>query len=123
MIERRLTHEVKRALAEAPAVCLLGPRQVGKTTLAHAVGEFFGAIYLDLESEEDRAKLAEAEFYLRDRLDRLVILDEVHRAPGLFPVLRGMIDRARRSGHRNGRYLLLGSASLDLLKQSDDLGR
>lgn len=120
MIERRLTHEVKRALAEAPAVCLLGPRQVGKTTLAHAVGESFGAIYLDLESEEDRAKLAEAEFYLRDRLDRLVILDEVHRTPGLFPVLRGMIDRARRSGHGNGRYLLLGSASLDLLKQSGE---
>jgi predicted AAA+ superfamily ATPase len=120
MIERRLTHELKRALAEAAAVCLLGPRQVGKTTLAHAVGESFGAIYLDLESEEDRAKLAEAEFYLRDRLDRLVILDEVHRTPGLFPVLRGMIDRARRSGHGNGRYLLLGSASLDLLKQSGE---
>jgi predicted AAA+ superfamily ATPase len=120
MIERRLTHEVKRALAEAPAVCLLGPRQVGKTTLAHAVGESFGAIYLDLESEDDRVKLAEAEFYLRDRLDRLVILDEVHRTPGLFPVLRGMIDRARRSGHGNGRYLLLGSASLDLLKQSGE---
>lgn len=99
---------------------LLGPRQVGKTTLALAVGGERGALYLDLESEQDRAKLEEPELYLGDHLGRLVILDEIHRAPGLFPVLRGLIDRARRQGHRHGLYLLLGSASLDLLKQSGE---
>ena len=78
------------------------------------------ALYLDLESDRDRARLEEAELYLERNLHRLVILDEVHRAPGLFPVLRGLIDRARQSGYGNGRYLLLGSASMDLLRQSGE---
>ena len=99
---------------------LTGPRQVGKTTLALSEAGTRGALYLDLESERDRAKLQEPELYLTDHLGRLVILDEVHRTPGLFPVLRGMIDRARRAGHRHGLYLLLGSASLDLLEQSGE---
>ena len=120
MIERRLTPLLKDAIAHTPAVALLGPRQVGKTTLALEVGRGFDALYLDLESEEDRAKLAQPELYLADHQDQLVILDEVHRAPGLFPVLRGLIDRARRAGRHSGQYLLLGSASLDLLKQSGE---
>jgi len=101
-------------------VVLTGPRQVGKTTLALLEGEAHGALYLDLESERDRAKLSEPELYLSEHLGRLVILDEVHRTPGLFPVLRGLIDQARRAGHRSGLYLLLGSASLELLKQSGE---
>lgn len=120
MIDRRLTSELHQRLQQVPAVALLGPRQAGKTTLALAEGEARHALYLDLESERDRAKLSEPELYLADHFGRLVILDEVHRAPGLFPVLRGLIDRARREGHRNGMYLLLGSASLDLLKQSGE---
>jgi uncharacterized protein len=120
MVERDLTASLARALDEVPAVCLLGPRQVGKTTLALAVKRTREALYLDLESEQDRAKLAEAEFYLERHMDKLVILDEVHRAPGLFPVLRGLIDRARRQRRGNGRYLLLGSASFDLLRQSGE---
>jgi hypothetical protein len=120
MIERRLASELHQRLQQAPAVALLGPRQAGKTTLALAEGETHQALYLDLESDRDRAKLSEPELYLADYFGRLVILDEVHRAPGLFPVLRGLIDRARRAGHRNGMYLLLGSASLDLLKQSGE---
>jgi predicted AAA+ superfamily ATPase len=120
MLSRQLAPELKEALAHTPAVALLGPRQVGKTTLALEVGRNFDALYLDLESEQDRAKLAQPELYLADHQDKLVILDEVHRAPGLFPVLRGLIDRARRAGRTAGQYLLLGSASLDLLKQSGE---
>ena len=120
MISRSLTSQLADAIAHFPAVALLGPRQVGKTTLALEVGQSKDALYLDLESEQDRAKLAQPELYLADHQDKLVILDEVHRAPGLFPVLRGLIDRGRRAGRRAGQYLLLGSASLDLLKQSGE---
>jgi len=120
MIDRRLLPVLEQRLREVPAVVLIGPRQAGKTTLALALGTPRGALYLDLESESDRARLAEPELYLADHLGELVILDEVHRAPGLFPVLRGLIDRARREGKGHGLYLLLGSASLDLLKQSGE---
>lgn len=120
MITRLLSSKLTEALAYSPAVALLGPRQVGKTTLALEVGKALDALYLDLESEQDLAKLVQPELYLADHLDRLVILDEVHRVPGLFPVLRGLIDQGRRAGRRAGRYLLLGSASLDLLKQSGE---
>ncbi len=120
MIERRLLPLLQQRLAEVPAVVLLGPRQVGKTTLALALADRGDTLYLDLESERDRARLAEPELYLGDHLGRLVILDEIHRAPGLFPVLRGLVDRARRGGRDHGLYLLLGSASLDLLRQSGE---
>lgn len=120
MIKRTLHTKLADAIAHSPAVALLGPRQVGKTTLALEVGRDYQAHYLDLESEQDRAKLAQPELYLADHQDKLVILDEIHRAPGLFPVLRGMIDNGRRAGRRAGQFLLLGSASLDLLKQSGE---
>lgn len=120
MINRQLSHLLSEELRHSPAVALLGPRQVGKTTLALAVAKKTPHVYLDLESERDRGKLAQAEAYLETHLDKLVILDEVHRAPGLFPVLRGLIDKARRSGDAAGRYLLLGSASLDVLQQSGE---
>lgn len=120
MMKRTLATELKAAVDYTPAVALLGPRQVGKTTLALEIGRPINALYLDLESEQDRAKLAQPELYLADHQDKLVIIDEVHRAPGLFPVLRGLIDRARRAGRTTGQYLLLGSASPDLLKQSGE---
>jgi len=120
MFSRFLLPQLTEELQHSPAVALLGPRQVGKTTLALEVAKAIPGIYLDLESERDRAKLAQPELYLSDHLDKLVILDEVHRAPGLFPVLRGLIDQARQSGKRAGQYLLLGSASLDLLQQSGE---
>lgn len=120
MIERSATSAVLQSLREAPAVCLLGPRQVGKTTLALGVAQQLGGLYLDLESDSDRAKLADPEAYLALHLDKLVVLDEVHRQPNLFQPLRGLIDRARREGRGPGRYLLLGSAALDLLRQSGE---
>ncbi len=120
MFSRQIQTLLTQEIQNSPAVALLGPRQVGKTTLALAVTASRASVYLDLESERDRAKLAQAELYLSDHLDKLVILDEVHRAPSLFPVLRGLIDQARRAGKRAGQYLLLGSASLDLLQQSGE---
>lgn len=124
MIARRLQSELTVALAEVPAVALLGPRQVGKTTLALEVAESRPSIYLDLESPADRAKLAEPELYLSQHADKLVILDEIQRTPELFQSLRGLIDAGRRSGQGkakgNARFLILGSASIDLLKQSSE---
>lgn len=120
MIPRHLRGELETALAEAPAVALLGPRQVGKTTLALEVARSRPSVYLDLESEADRAKLAEPELYLPRHEDKLVILDEIQRVPQLFQSLRGLIDAGRRRGQRRGRFLVLGSASIDLLKQSSE---
>lgn len=120
MIPRRLHSALNSALAEAPAVALLGPRQAGKTTLALEVAATRPAIYLDLESEADRAKLAEPELYLAQHEDKLVILDEIQRIPELFRRLRGLIDAGRRRGRGNGRFLVLGSASMDLLRQSSE---
>lgn len=99
---------------------LLGPRQVGKTTLALEVARARSSVYLDLESDADRAKLAGPELYLPQHADKLVVLDEIQRMPDLFRVLRGLIDAGRRRGQRTGRFLLLGSASIDLLKQSSE---
>jgi predicted AAA+ superfamily ATPase len=123
VIKRHAEIELTRALAEFPVVGLLGPRQVGKTTLATAIADAAGAErvrYLDLESASDRTRLADPEAYLETQAGRLVILDEIHRVPELFAVLRGIVDRRRRSGARAGQFLVLGSASLDLLRQSSE---
>lgn len=120
MIERRIAPEVASLLENAPAVALTGPRQVGKTTLALEVAENRPSVYLDLESESDRARMGSPELYFEDHADELVILDEVHRAPGLFETLRGVIDAGRREGKGTGRFLLLGSAALELLAQSGE---
>ena len=120
MIRRRAYQAVRTALERQAVVALIGPRQVGKTTLAYAVAAETDALYLDLEARADRDKLADPRLFLREYEDRLVILDEIHRAPELFQELRGLIDAGRRRGRRNGRFLVLGSASLDLLKQSGE---
>lgn len=120
MLTRRIATRLDQALQEQAAVALLGPRQVGKTTIALALGESRKALYLDLEDPADRAKLTDARLFLEHHEDRLVILDEVHRMPGLFGQLRGLIDRGRRRGRRSGRFLLLGSASLDVLQQAGE---
>ncbi len=117
MIERALYPALLRSLSEHPAVALIGARQVGKTTLAKAAAERFSqSVYLDLERPADFAKLADPDLFLERHRDHLVVLDEVQHQPGLFPVLRGIIDRARRPG----RFLLTGSASPELLRQTSE---
>jgi predicted AAA+ superfamily ATPase len=120
MIVRHLFDSLKVALETSPAVGLLGPRQVGKTTLALELAARRPSLYLDLEAASDRARLSDPEAYLGSHEDELVILDEVHRAPEIFQVLRGLIDNGRRRGKTAGRFLLLGSAAIDLLHQSGE---
>lgn len=120
MIDRRVQSKLNTLLQHNPAVALLGPRQSGKTTLALEIAKQRKSVYLDLEDENDRVKLSDPGQYLRDHEDQLVILDEVHRAPEIFQPLRSIIDRGRRSGKANGRFLLLGSAAMDLLRQSGE---
>lgn len=121
MISRRLQAAIQDRLAHLPAVALLGPRQVGKTTLAHALAKGRKSAYLDLESPVDREKLTDPVFYFAQHEDDLIVLDEVQRVPELFATLRGVIDQSRRRGKRSGRFLLLGSASVELLRQSETL--
>jgi uncharacterized protein len=120
MIPRRASAELQDALGRQAAVALLGPRQVGKTTLALELADQRGALYLDLEAPEDRDKLADPALFLQSYEDRLVVLDEIHRVPEIFAVLRGLIDKGRRRGVRHGRFLVLGSASIELLRQSSE---
>ena len=120
MIHRELFSEVTLGLARQAAVGLIGPRQVGKTTLAHEIAASRPSVYLDLESPTDRNKLTDPELYLRTQSGKLVILDEIHQAPEIFQSLRGLIDEGRRQGQRTGRFLILGSASMDLLRQSGE---
>ena len=120
MIDRRITQTVEDALSRQAAVGLIGPRQVGKTTLALHIAEAHDAVYLDLENPRDRGKLKDPMIFLEEHEDRLVILDEIHRVPELFQPLRSLIDLGRRKGNRYGRYLILGSAAIDLLRQSGE---
>lgn len=120
MLQRRQAPEIASLLQQTPAVVLTGPRQVGKTTLALELAAQRDAVYLDLESEPDRTRVAEPQLYFADHVDELVVLDEIQRSPGIFEALRGTIDQARREGKGNGRFLLLGSAAIDLLAQSGE---
>lgn len=120
MIKRDIYQTVIQALKRQAAVALIGPRQVGKTTLALDIAEERDAVYLDLESMSDREKLSNASLFLTHNEDKLVILDEIHRMPEIFQTLRGLIDQGRRKGLKTGRFLILGSASIDLLRQSGE---
>jgi len=118
MIARGLESTIRQSLQSFPVVGLIGARQAGKTTLAKAIAGGPGgeAVYLDLERPSDLAKLSEGELYLEQHAGSLVILDEIQRKPELFPLLRALVDAASR----NGRFLVLGSASPDLLRQSSE---
>jgi predicted AAA+ superfamily ATPase len=117
MIDRISEIKIKDLLKGFPCVALVGLRQVGKTTLAKQIQETYqSSIYLDLELQRDFIKLDDAETYLKQFEDRLVIIDEVQRKKDLFPILRALIDQNRIPG----RFLLLGSAGPDLLKNSSE---
>lgn len=116
-VARSIEPIARERLANNPALALLGPRQCGKSTLArHLLKDFPDAVYLDVELPSDRNKLRDAEAFLKMHRGKLVCIDEVQRVPELFSVLRGLIDQ---SGV-NGQYLILGSASRDLIRQSSE---
>ncbi|GJL55398.1 MAG: ATPase [Nitrospirales bacterium] len=120
MITRRLEVKVRETLKRIPSVALLGPRQVGKTTLAHAISHSIPAVYLDLEDRVDLEKVRDVKAFHAANRDKLIILDEIQRLPDVFASLRGIIDRERRQGRKTGKFLFLGSASRDLLKQTSE---
>ncbi len=116
-LHRNIEHELKECLFDFPAVAVLGPRQCGKSTLAKKIiSTWSDALYLDLERPADLAKLEEAELFFSRHTDKLICLDEVQRCPEIFAPLRAIID----SRQRTGQFLLLGSASRDLIKQSSE---
>ena len=120
MLERWITKRLEKNISRNPAVALLGARQVGKTTLAKSVAKDMPSIYLDLESPKDLAKLADPTAFLESQSDKITILDEIQRAPDLFMVLRGLVDQNRQAGRKAAQFLILGSASMDLLRQSSE---
>ena len=122
MITRQLKGKLLASLQQMPVVALLGPRQVGKTTLALAVADQIQkeTTYLDLESDADWNKLSDAEAYLKRFDGKLLILDEVQRKPDIFRLLRGIVDDRKRRGERSAQFLLLGSASQELLQHSSE---
>lgn len=120
MIKRKTKEKVEKRLSEVPAVALMGPRQVGKTTLALEIAEKRPSIYLDLENRLDLQKIRNIEDFHAANRDKMIILDEVQRVPEIFAPIRGIIDKERRAGNKAGNFLFLGSASIDLLKQSSE---
>jgi len=118
MFPRIIEKEILEIASDTPAIALLGPRQVGKTTLVKQLATQFPypSLYLDLESDSDLNRLQDAELYLGEREESTIIIDEIQRMPSLFPLLRSLIDKKRIPG----RFVLLGSASPDLLKNSSE---
>jgi uncharacterized protein len=119
MIQRAIQTQMLRFLKDFPAVAVLGPRQVGKTTLVKQVVRQVSkpALYLDLELSSDLSRLTrDAEGFLESYLDNCVIIDEIQRKPELFPLLRSLIDQKRKAA----RYIITGSSSPDLLKGASE---
>lgn len=120
-IERHIISSVEENLENNSVVALLGPRQVGKTTLAQMIAQKKrDSLYLDLESFSDLVKLEDPLHFLSQHKNKLVIFDEIQRKPDLFMVLRGLVDKKRFSRKKEAQFLILGSASMNLLKQSSE---
>jgi predicted AAA+ superfamily ATPase len=117
-IYRNITPSILNLIHNFPVVGIIGPRQVGKTTLVKKLIDEIDkqCIYLDLELPEDFSKLHDPQIYLEQHEEKCVILDEIQRMPNIFSILRALIDRRRESG----RFIILGSASPELLKQSSE---
>ena len=111
---------MRDALKRSPSLALIGPRQVGKTTIAMSLSQNIPSVYLDLESRLDLQKVGDLVAFHNENRDKLIILDEVQRLPEVFKSIRGIIDTERQKGNKTGQFLFLGSASLDLLKQSGE---
>jgi predicted AAA+ superfamily ATPase len=120
MIPRRLETKIQEALTYSSSVVLLGPRQVGKTTIALNIADTIPSVYLDLEDRAQLDQVSDIVTFHEKNADKLIILDEVQRLPEIFAPLRSIIDRERRKGHPYGQFLFLGSASIDLLRQSSE---
>ena len=117
MIKRIIQKDVENSLSTFPVVCILGPRQVGKTTLAKEIQKkISSSVYIDLELPSDYNKLNEPELYLSEKKNKLIIIDEIQQKPELFSIIRALVDQDRK----NGRFLILGSSSPDLVKQSSE---
>lgn len=120
MIQRMASQNLLNSLARSPSVVLIGPRQIGKTTLAFDISESINSVRLDLENRIDLEKVKDIVAFHSENRDKLIILDEVQRVPEIFAPLRVIIDKERRKNHKTGLFLFLGSASLDLLQQSSE---
>ncbi len=120
MIKRNVALQIVQALKRSPSVALMGPRQVGKTTIAINISKSRPSVYLDLESRLDLQKVRDIVSFHTANQDKLIILDEIQRLPEVFSSLRGIIDQERRKGNKFGQFLFLGSASIELLKQSGE---
>ena len=115
-IKRQIEIRLKRLISQFPVVGILGPRQIGKTTLAKKLNLNKEVDYLDLELNQDASKLSDPELYFELNKNKSIILDEIQRMPHIFPILRGMVDKNRIAG----RFLILGSVSPDILKKSTE---
>ena len=120
MISRILLSEIEHSLKSIPSVAIIGPRQVGKTTLAIEATKNIASIYLDLENNQDRLKVEDITIFHNSNKNKLLVLDEVQQLPNIFKQIRGIIDKERRVGNRTGLFIFLGSASIDLLQQSSE---
>lgn len=118
MIQRSILPQVQQALDYFPVVGIIGPRQVGKTTLAKILEKGLNkpTLFLDLERDSDRQKLAEPELFLQQYTDRCIIIDEIQNIPTLLPLIRWLVDQDRRPA----RFILTGSASPDIIKGSTE---
>jgi hypothetical protein len=118
MINRRISSEIRDSLSYFPVVSIIGPRQVGKTTLAKQImsESVKPTIYLDLEIQSDLFKLNDAELFLSAHSDHLIVIDEVQHKKELYPLIRGLVDQRREPA----RFLLLGSASPELIRNSSE---
>ena len=118
MIHRIITDKISRALQVFPIIGIIGPRQVGKTTLAKLLESQLGkpTIFLDLEGHSDRQKLVEGELFLSQQMDKCVVIDEIQQMPELYPLLRWLVDQQRTPA----RFILTGSATPDLIRNNTE---